>query len=392
MDFDIQRFADATIGSGTGETVYVGGADYEVVTINGGDEVTVNSSGDGATIVSVERKAYETFYSFTIDGVTYSVTGGADAVITSENYGQDSVYGFAVAKAASVESGGYDVTLSNDINIDAKTAAAYAFSLPSGADSVVGYTVLDSVVTSADGETITGAIEQGDLTYTVNYGVEVITVTGTGEKGASVDAFYTFNIGGIEYTLNSGLTEVEGNSTAYAVENDTFIVGEVTYKFNDDHTSVSGTQETVISGTAQDPYKYLVSGAENVTVDGEYRVTETGGGAANSDVASFQVSISGDQISVVDGDGSVLAIGSTYQIASISSADASAIGGTPETEFNFNFNDVAYTYDVNSSVLSYEGGSATLENGVFTCQERMSGFDSTGYDPFIFAFLVRDGE
>ena len=34
---------------------------------------------------------------------------------------------------------------------------------------------------------------------------------------------------------------------------------------------------------------------------------------------------------------------------------------------------------------------AHVENGVFTCQERMSGFESTGYDPFIFAFLVRDG-
>lgn len=35
---------------------------------------------------------------------------------------------------------------------------------------------------------------------------------------------------------------------------------------------------------------------------------------------------------------------------------------------------------------------AHVENGVFTCQERMAGFESTGYDPFIFAFLVRDGE
>ena len=33
---------------------------------------------------------------------------------------------------------------------------------------------------------------------------------------------------------------------------------------------------------------------------------------------------------------------------------------------------------------------AHVENGVFTCEERMNGFDSTGYDPFIFAFLVRD--
>ena len=35
---------------------------------------------------------------------------------------------------------------------------------------------------------------------------------------------------------------------------------------------------------------------------------------------------------------------------------------------------------------------AHVETGVFSCQERMSGFDSTGYSPFIFAFLVRDGE
>ena len=35
---------------------------------------------------------------------------------------------------------------------------------------------------------------------------------------------------------------------------------------------------------------------------------------------------------------------------------------------------------------------AHVENGVFTCEERESGFDSTGYTPFVFAFLVRDGE
>ena len=44
----------------------------------------------------------------------------------------------------------------------------------------------------------------------------------------------------------------------------------------------------------------------------------------------------------------------------------------------------------NPSVNGYS--LAHVENGVFTCQERMSGFESTGYDPFIFAFLVRDGE
>ena len=35
---------------------------------------------------------------------------------------------------------------------------------------------------------------------------------------------------------------------------------------------------------------------------------------------------------------------------------------------------------------------AHIENGVFTCQERELGFESTGYDPFIFAYLVRDNE
>lgn len=59
--------------------------------------------------------------------------------------------------------------------------------------------------------------------------------------------------------------------------------------------------------------------------------------------------------------------------------------------------------DVNAD-LPFPGGSnqynpsvtgmsiAHIENGVFTCQERESGFSSTGYDPFIFAFLVREGD
>ena len=63
---------------------------------------------------------------------------------------------------------------------------------------------------------------------------------------------------------------------------------------------------------------------------------------------------------------------------------------------------VNFPTDVNADV-PFLGGSnqynpsvngfslAHVENGVFTCQERMSGFESTGYDPFIFAFLVRDG-
>ena len=34
---------------------------------------------------------------------------------------------------------------------------------------------------------------------------------------------------------------------------------------------------------------------------------------------------------------------------------------------------------------------AHIENGIFTCQTRNAGFDDTAHDPFIFAFLVRDG-
>ena len=57
--------------------------------------------------------------------------------------------------------------------------------------------------------------------------------------------------------------------------------------------------------------------------------------------------------------------------------------------------------DVNADVF-FSGGSnqynpsvggisdAHIENGVLTCPERMNGFESTGYDPFIFAFLVRE--
>lgn len=35
---------------------------------------------------------------------------------------------------------------------------------------------------------------------------------------------------------------------------------------------------------------------------------------------------------------------------------------------------------------------ARIENGILTVEERVSGFESTGYDPFIFAFLVRDND
>ena len=33
---------------------------------------------------------------------------------------------------------------------------------------------------------------------------------------------------------------------------------------------------------------------------------------------------------------------------------------------------------------------AHIEDGVFTCETRTSGFEDTGHEPFIFAFLVRD--
>ena len=33
---------------------------------------------------------------------------------------------------------------------------------------------------------------------------------------------------------------------------------------------------------------------------------------------------------------------------------------------------------------------AHIENGIFTCETRTAGFDDTGHEPFIFAFLVRD--
>jgi hypothetical protein len=35
---------------------------------------------------------------------------------------------------------------------------------------------------------------------------------------------------------------------------------------------------------------------------------------------------------------------------------------------------------------------AHIENGVFSCASRTAGFEDTGHDPFIFAFLVRDNE
>lgn len=42
---------------------------------------------------------------------------------------------------------------------------------------------------------------------------------------------------------------------------------------------------------------------------------------------------------------------------------------------------------------SVDGASvANISGGVFTSSTRMSGFGSTGYTPFVFAFLVRDGE
>ena len=64
------------------------------------------------------------------------------------------------------------------------------------------------------------------------------------------------------------------------------------------------------------------------------------------------------------------------------------MGGFP-TDVNA---DVPFLGGSNQYNPSVNGFSlAHVENGVFTCEERMNGFDSTGYDPFIFAFLVRDG-
>ncbi|MBQ6045009.1 MAG: hypothetical protein IJL42_05785 [Bacteroidales bacterium] len=65
------------------------------------------------------------------------------------------------------------------------------------------------------------------------------------------------------------------------------------------------------------------------------------------------------------------------------------MGGFP-TDVNA---DVPFMGGSNQYNPSVNGFSlAHVENGVFTCEARMDGFESTGYDPFIFAFLVRDGE
>ncbi|MCR5535774.1 MAG: hypothetical protein K6F47_11510 [Bacteroidaceae bacterium] len=59
--------------------------------------------------------------------------------------------------------------------------------------------------------------------------------------------------------------------------------------------------------------------------------------------------------------------------------------------------------DVNSDVPFFGGNNqnnpsvngfslAHVENGVFSCESRMISFGDTGSDPFVFAFLVRDGE
>ena len=54
--------------------------------------------------------------------------------------------------------------------------------------------------------------------------------------------------------------------------------------------------------------------------------------------------------------------------------------------------DVPFCGGGNQYNPSVDGMSAAhIENGVFTCAERSSGFDDTGHDPFIFAYLVRDG-
>ena len=54
--------------------------------------------------------------------------------------------------------------------------------------------------------------------------------------------------------------------------------------------------------------------------------------------------------------------------------------------------DVPFCGGGNQYNPSVDGMSAAhIENGVFTCAERSSGFDDTGHDPFVFAYLVRDG-
>ena len=55
--------------------------------------------------------------------------------------------------------------------------------------------------------------------------------------------------------------------------------------------------------------------------------------------------------------------------------------------------DVPFCGGGNQYNPSVDGMSeAHIENGVFTCETRTAGFEDTGHDPFIFAFLVRDVE
>ena len=55
--------------------------------------------------------------------------------------------------------------------------------------------------------------------------------------------------------------------------------------------------------------------------------------------------------------------------------------------------DVPFCGGGNQYNPSVDGMSeAHIENGVLTCLTRTAGFDDTGHDPFIFAFLVRDVE
>ncbi len=55
--------------------------------------------------------------------------------------------------------------------------------------------------------------------------------------------------------------------------------------------------------------------------------------------------------------------------------------------------DVPFCGGGNQYNPSVDGMSeARIENGVLTCQTRTAGFDDTGHEPFIFAFLVRDEE
>ena len=62
--------------------------------------------------------------------------------------------------------------------------------------------------------------------------------------------------------------------------------------------------------------------------------------------------------------------------------------GNFPTDVNADLAFIGGSNQYNPSVTGFT--AAHVENGVFTCEERMAGFESTGYTPFIFAFLVRE--